>query len=94
MRNWLNTLIILSSFFSFSCFAADAENGKRLYEAGCVRCHNSEIFTRPDRKIKTLEGLKKRVHQCVLMAQLPWFDEEIDDVIEYLNVYFYNFGMK
>lgn len=94
MQNWLKTLIITLLVIPSFASAANSENGKRLHDSHCTRCHNSEIYTRPDRTVHSLEELKKRVHQCVLMAALPWFDEEIEDVIEYLNVYFYNFGIK
>jgi mono/diheme cytochrome c family protein len=70
----------------------------KLYQANCISCHASmfdgkagEIFTRKDRKVKTLEGLKARVQTCATNLNLQWFDEEVDDVTTYLNQEFYHF---
>ena len=94
MRNWLKLLFAALLLNPLYTAAADSENGKALHNANCSRCHGSDIYTRPGRMVNSLQELDKRVHQCVQMAELPWFDEEIKDVVEYLNVYFYNFGMK
>ena len=59
-----------------------------------MRCHQAEIYTRENRKIKTLEQLKKQVQQCELVNELAWFEEEVDDVTFYLNATYYLFGIK
>jgi len=73
-------------------------NDNKLYQANCISCHASmfdgkanEIFTRKERKVKTLEGLKARVQMCATNLNLQWFDEEVDDVTTYLNQEFYHF---
>ena len=68
-----------------------AGEGKALYEKSCTRCHSTEVFTRDDRDIKSLEGLKKQVKQCSIAAESQWGDGEIDTVAEYLNKSFYKF---
>lgn len=75
---------------------ASADN--KLYQANCISCHASmfdgkadEIFTRKDRKVKTVERLKARVQMCATNLNLQWFDEEVDDVTTYLNREFYHF---
>lgn len=70
------------------------ENGKRLHDANCTRCHDSDIYTRPKRIVNSLEELKKRVTQCELSAELTWFEEDINDVVLYLDENYYKFPLE
>lgn len=72
--------------------AFDIENGKALHDENCVRCHDTSIYTRADRKTKSYDLLRERVVQCEIMTELIWFDEEIDDVTAYLNKAFFHFN--
>ncbi len=73
---------------------ADIINGKQLHTENCMRCHQAAIYTRSDRKVNTLEQLRKRVTQCELAAELAWFEEEVDDVTAYLDTSYYLFDEK
>jgi len=68
-----------------------AGEGKALFEKSCTRCHGTEVFTRDDRRVKSLEGLKKQVKQCNLAAESKWVDNDISTVVNYLNKSFYKF---
>jgi cytochrome c553 len=70
--------------------AANLGNGKALVEANCTKCHNERVYTRPDRRVTTLDGLNKQVRRCELSLGLKWFDEDIDDVAAYLNQNYYH----
>ncbi len=86
-----NVLLIL-----FSCvLSADDNNGKILYdEAKCVKCHSDDIFMHEDRKIKKLQKLHKQVEWCGYKNDASWFDDEVIDVVDYLNNHFYRFPTK
>ncbi len=84
----LITLLLLS----VPVHAFDINNGKALHNENCVRCHDSSMYTREDRKTKDYTSLRERVVQCEIMTELIWFDEEIDDVTAYLNNAFYYFN--
>jgi len=71
--------------------AGDAGKGQQLVEANCLRCHGSEVYTRPDRKVSSMAGLKKQVQRCELMLGLTWFDEDIGNAATYLNQAYYKF---
>ena len=71
--------------------AADPHAGKALVEQNCVSCHGNEVYTRPDRKVTSLDGLKKQVRRCELMLGLKWFDDQINDATTHLNDSFYKF---
>jgi cytochrome c553 len=71
--------------------AGDAHAGKALVDKNCYSCHGNEVYTRADRKMKSLSGLKKQVQRCELALGLSWFDDQIDDVAGHLNDNFYKF---
>ena len=71
--------------------AADITRGEQLHGERCMRCHGTEVYTRSNRRIKSLEKLGSQVHFCKNQTGAVWFDDEVDDVIEYLNQNFYKF---
>ena len=68
-----------------------ADKGKTLYEKSCTSCHGTDVFTRDDRVIKSLEGFKSRVKQCNNAVENKLSDDEIQSVADYLNKSFYKF---
>lgn len=80
-------------------WAADAAHGKELHAANCVSCHvnmtggdGSVLYTRSDRKVNSLPQLEAQVRRCESNLELKWFDEDIADVVQYLNRTYYKFG--
>ncbi len=71
--------------------AADVENGDDLHFEHCTGCHDSTIYSREERKVKSLAQLGTQVRLCRENLGLTWFDDEVDDVIEYLNQTYYRF---
>jgi mono/diheme cytochrome c family protein len=71
--------------------AAQEGNGKSLLETNCIKCHGSEVYTRPDRKVSSRDGLERQVRRCETALQLTWFDEDIANVAGYLNQQYYHF---
>lgn len=71
---------------------ADPVNGKRLFEASrCLECHGVDVFTRADRKVKNYAALESQVRRCDANLSTNWFDDQIMDVVAYLNKAFYKF---
>lgn len=69
----------------------DIHSGEALHANNCVRCHTTEVYTRPDHKVKDLAGLTKQVNTCNIMLEMKWFDEDVQSVSSYLNEHFYKF---
>ncbi len=76
--------------------AANPAHGKDLHDANCLSCHASlmggnpnMIYTRSDRRVNTIEGLRKQVTRCKTTVGVPWPKDQIEDVVEYLNKNFY-----
>jgi cytochrome c553 len=71
--------------------AADIGHGEKLHTASCTSCHDDSIYTRPNRRVTTLDGLHKQVRRCELSLGLKWFDTDIDDVAAWLNQNYYRY---
>lgn len=81
-----------------SMLLGDAAHGKQLHDAKCTSCHISQfggdgsgIYTRKDRRINTIEGLTGQVHTCNANIKAELSDDDVNDIIKYLNDAFYKF---
>jgi len=89
MKYLLTVLFALS--FSTTANAQDAENGKQLHDKNCTRCHDSTVYTRDNKRIHTLPKLGKQVRFCKDNLGITWFDDEVEDVVAFLNNNYYHF---
>lgn len=88
----MKRLILLGVMVATSpAVVADAARGKTLHDKHCMKCHDTGVYSRDNRFIKNSEALAKQVQRCQLSAGAQWFDEDVNDVIEYLNTTFYKF---
>lgn len=72
--------------------APDAANGQKLFnESRCLECHGVDLFTSANRKVQNLAGLESMVRRCDANLSTNWFDDQILDVVEYLNKAYYKF---
>ena len=78
--------------------SAGSAQGKALHDAACLQCHASlgggnphQLYQRSDRKVKSLDGLKKWVENCMLAADVNWDKTQQADVVRYLQDSFYHF---
>lgn len=76
--------------------AGDAGTGKRMVQQHCIACHaasfggdGSGIYTREDRKVKTVKGLIGQIRNCNTNLGLKWFEDEELHVARYLNDTYY-----
>lgn len=85
------SLIIISVCFTALSNAADVENGNLLHSESCTACHGSEMYTRANRRVQTLPQLGVQVRFCKNNLGIIWFDDEVEDVTDYLNENYYHF---
>ena len=71
--------------------AADIDNGDDLHFTNCTGCHDESVYTRDNRLVKNLSRLGTQVRFCKDALELTWFDDEVEDVVEYLNQTYYHF---
>lgn len=93
----LSTLFLFS-VLSFSVNAEDDHPGKAIHDESCVTCHlgnhDEKFYTRKDRRIKDLKGLGSMVKMCDANLGTALFDEDMEEVTNYLNENFYKFPKK
>jgi len=94
-------LFIPIVLFASASIAANAEDGKQLHDKHCKACHvgmtggdGSLLYTRNNRRVNAMEKLENQVRRCESNLELKWFDEDVNDVVEYLNVNYYHFNKK
>lgn len=82
---------LIAACWLSSTIAADIENGDDLHFSNCTGCHDESVYTRENRNVRDPERLGLQVRFCRDSLNLMWFDEDTDDVVEYLNQNYYHF---
>lgn len=87
------TILIAGVLFSVSTptTATDIKRGETLHTANCVGCHNQDVYTRENRRIKSLDSLRSQVVRCEANLDLKLFPEDMDAITDYLNTNYYQF---
>ena len=89
MKAVLSLLIMLA--MPLLVQAQDYANGARLHMQNCSGCHDTSVYTRQPRRVNSLPALGKQVRFCQNNLGITWFDDEVNDVIFYLNRDYYQF---
>jgi hypothetical protein len=84
-------LILLMPSAYAASLPGNSADGKRLYDANCMGCHDTSVFTRNDRLVQSLDALKKQLASCTHMAKKEFSESETQDLLQYLNDQFYHF---
>jgi mono/diheme cytochrome c family protein len=71
--------------------APAVSRGALLYETHCVACHDTQVHWRDRKLVADWAGLSAQVRRWQANAGLDWTDDEIDDVVRYLNAAIYRF---
>ncbi|MBL8470980.1 MAG: cytochrome c [Rhodocyclaceae bacterium] len=76
----------------------DMAAAAKLHDQKCLGCHvgnfggdGSAVYTRKNRIVHSLSGLRQRVALCNSQSGAGWFEEEEQAVAAYLNQRYYNF---
>jgi hypothetical protein len=62
----------------------------RFFDANCLGCHDTAIYTRKDRLVRSLDSLKTRLGDCSHLAGKEFSAIEMKNIIKYLNDEFYS----
>ena len=88
----MKRLLIFAALLTSGGYAlADAERGQQLHDEHCMKCHDTGVYTREDRRVADRDALVKQVKRCELNLGLSWFDTDINDVVQYLDQSYYKF---
>ena len=86
--------------FAAACLALSAaaaevpnlERGRALYENHCLVCHTSKVHRRNPASAIDTEALRFIVKVWVEEQKMRWSQEDIVDVVHYLDTTHYRFG--
>lgn len=99
-RKTFNFVLFLSaicvSSISFAGEDSDAikdpiAHGEQAHQKHCYKCHSDDVYTRDNRFVKSIDALSKQVVRCKEGSDIPWFDEDADAVVQFLNKKYYRF---
>ncbi|KUJ75334.1 hypothetical protein AVO42_08355 [Thiomicrospira sp. XS5] len=90
-RNTLLVGILVSPMLAH----ADVHPGKTLHDdANCMKCHADLGYNQPNltkMKPENYVDLQKAVAYCDSNLNVGWFDDEREEVVDYLNETYYHF---
>ena len=66
-------------------------HGEEAHKMYCYKCHTDDVYTRENRFVKSMDALNKQVVRCKDGNNVPWFDEDTDAVVQFLNKKYYKF---
>ena len=69
----------------------DGTDGKRLHDANCTGCHDTSVYSRKTRSVRSLDGLKQQLESCGHAAGQNLSPTEKQNIVKYLNDQFYQF---
>lgn len=97
-KKTFNLLFLFSTLtLCNASFAANEEitdpiaHGEKAHKNHCYKCHSDDIYTRENRFVKSIDALSKQVLRCKEGSNIPWFDEDADAVVQFLNKKYYRF---
>lgn len=91
-QSWARVLLVASAALALPSWAQvlpDSDRGRLLYDNHCVVCHTSKVH----RRIPPLPIDVKELRQIVTVwareENLSWSEQDIADVVEYLDRTYY-----
>jgi hypothetical protein len=87
-RNALATAALAVVFAS----PAGAFDAAAYHAQSCMRCHDTSVYTREDRRIRSYPALQAQVARCDAQLQTKLFPDDLASLVEYLNDNYYGFA--
>jgi hypothetical protein len=69
----------------------DSSAGKRLHDANCMGCHDTSVYSRKTRSVRSLDALKQQLESCGHASDKNLSPADKQNIIRYLNDQFYQF---
>jgi hypothetical protein len=73
---------------------AESSRGKMLYNNHCVECHESNVYIREKRRVKSTADIVYWISHWSNHLELDWNTDDINEVGHYLEETYYNFKAK
>ena len=65
--------------------------GQILHAANCTGCHDTSVYTRKERTVRSLDGLAQQLQGCSHVAKKNFSPVETQNLVKFLNDRFYHF---
>ena len=62
------------------------------HDSNCTRCHDTGVYTRDNRKVRSYPQLQAQVARCDAMLETKLFPDDLATLVDYLNDGYYRFG--
>lgn len=69
----------------------DASRGELLYSTHCIACHSTQIIWKEKKLATDWASLNAQVRRWEEVAGLKWSDDDIAEVVRYLNALHYHY---
>lgn len=63
----------------------------RFIASKCSTCHDSSVYSRSNRRVKSLPALERQVRMCDANIGTKLFDDDVHSLVQYLNDSYYHF---
>ncbi len=83
--------IALSVALACGSAAAMAQNAAALVQRDCMSCHGDEVYSRSNRMVNSLDGLRHQIGRCHQATGKNWSPDQVEAVVQYLNRSYYKF---
>ncbi len=84
--------MIASAAVALAQTPPSASRGELLYKTHCISCHTTEVHWREQKLATDWGSLERQVRRWAGNTGLAWSNEEVADVVRYLNAMFYRFA--
>ena len=62
------------------------------HEAQCTRCHDTGVYTRDNRRVRSYPMLEAQVARCDANLATKLFPDDLELLVEHLNTQYYMFA--
>ena len=87
-RNALATAVLAAAIAS----PAGAFDAESYHAQNCMRCHDTSVYTREDRRIRSYPALQAQVERCDAQLETKLFPDDLAGLVDYLNDSYYQFA--
>jgi hypothetical protein len=71
-----------------------ASRGQLLYENHCSSCHECAVHAHDSKRLRSLSELRGVVWRWAEQSRLRWKEEDVEDVVRFLNSRYYQFESR
>ena len=83
--------IVLLASSALAALPGDSTDGKRLHDANCLGCHDTSVYSRKTRSVRSLDALKQQLESCGHASGKELSPADKQNIVRYLNDHFYQF---